>query len=216
MHTFTSSLSSGKMSMYHFVRGPRLFIQAAREQTDPDAVNQNPNQDEMFEYGRNYNGADGGDIQRVQTQRVLNTESHGTATSTNRVARKGGLKSITRKIIRKTTTLTRGEQRTVTESVVTQTGKDGKEINTPQRFVSETVVRTPWGTTDEDELDEVMAPHHSSNGGARVRSRSSSNVKKDSYTSMTQVGGSSNGHHHHHHHRWHSTGPDGRSRKVYY
>lgn len=192
--------------MYHFVRGPRLFIQAAREEADPDAVNQNPNQDEMFEYGRNYNGAAGGDIHRVQTQRVLNTESHGTATSTNRVARKGGLKSITRKIIRKTTTLTRGEQRTVTESTVTQMGKDGKEITTPQRFVSETVVRTPWGTTDEDELDDVP---HSSNG-TKVRSRSAS-AKRDSYTTMTQPG-SSNGHHHHHH-GW--TSHDGRARKVF-
>lgn len=192
-----------KMSMYHFVRGPRLFIQAAREETDPDAVNQNPNQDEMFEYGRSGDG----EIHRIQTQRVLNTESHGTAQATNRVARKGGLKSITRKIIRKTTTLTRGEQRTVTESMVTQTGKDGKEMTTPQRFVSETVVRTPWGTTDEDELDEVP---HSSRNGSRMRSRSSS-TKRDSYTTMTQMG---NNGHHHHHHGW-TSAHDLRSKKVY-
>lgn len=179
--------------MYHFVRGPRLFIQAAREEADPDAVNQNPHQEDVYEYGHA-----GGDIHCVQTQRVLNTESHGTAQASSRVARKSGLKSITRKIIRKTTTLTRGEQRTVTESLVTQTGKDGKEITTPQRFVSETVVRTPWGTTDEDELDDAVMS--SRNGQKRSRSSSSAS-KRDSFTQVHNNGNSSNGHHHHHHHR---------------
>lgn len=131
------------MSIYHFVRGPRLFIQAAREDADPDAVNQNPD-DEMLEYGE------------VQTQRIFNTESHSSAAATNRVARKGGLKSVTRKIIRKTTTLTRGEQRTVTESLV-MTGKDGKEVSTPQRYVSEKVVKTPW----TDDMEDGAGAHSS-------------------------------------------------------
>jgi len=158
------------MSIYHFVRGPRLFIQAAREDGDPDAVNQNPD-DELLEYGRDI-GGEASDLQRVHTQRVFNTESHSSAASTNRTARKGGLKSVTRKIIRKTTTLTRGEQRTVTESLVSQTGKDGKEVSVPKRFVTETVVRTPWGTTDDD-MDEGSSgggAHSSgSNGGGGTR-----------------------------------------------
>jgi hypothetical protein len=174
------------MSIYHFVRGPRLFIQAAREDGDPDAVNQNP-EDEMLEYGRDV-GADASssDIQRVHTQRLFNTESHSSAASQNRVARKGGLKSVTRKIIRKTTTLTRGEQRTVTESLVSQTGKDGKEVTVPKRFVTETVVRTPWGTTDDDEMDEG-----SSGGGAHSSGGSNGGVPRPNRNRP---------HHHHHHH----------------
>jgi hypothetical protein len=162
------------MSIYQFVRGPRLFIQAAREGTDPDAVNQNPD-DEMLEYGRDF-GGEGSDLQRVQTQRIFNTEAHSSASATNRVARKSGLKSVTRKIIRKTTTLTRGEQRTITESLVTLTGKDGKQVTTPQRYVSEKVVRTPW--TDEDDMEDGgSGGAHSSGSSGKARVRSTTDNK---------------------------------------
>ena len=178
------------MSMYQFVRGPRLFIQAAREQTDPDNVNQEPD-DEMLEYGRDIRGGD--NLHRVHTQRLTNTESHGTASSSNRVARKSGFKSITRKIIRKTTTLTRGEQRSVTERMVTQTGKDGQEtVASPQRYVTERVVRTPWGTTDEDELDEGAVGYSAGPGPSGTGAEGSGKRKHTTRASLNLVQSSSN------------------------
>ena len=176
------------MSIYQFVRGPRLFIQAAREQSDPDNVNQTGGDDEMFEYGRdrNHTGLTETDLHRVHTQRVFNTESHGSASSTNRTARKSGLKSITRKIIRKTTTLTRGEQSISSEDMVTQTStghepsrsrSSRSHSDSPQRYVSDQSFPIPWGV-GEDELQTNGGRQNSSS----YRHHSST---KEMYTSKS-------------------------------
>jgi len=120
----------------------------------------------MLEYGRDIGGSSAGgsrrdrDVHRVQTERFFNTESHGTALSTNKISRKGGVKSITRKIIRKTTTLTRGEERLSSEDLLTQSTcttstSSGGARDSPQgqRYSSQTLnpMNPPWGL-GEDEL----------------------------------------------------------------
>lgn len=141
------------MSIYQFVRGPRLFIQATREETDPDNVNQVDGEEEIFEYGRDIGGSSR-EIHRIHTQRQFNTETHGSATSTSKTSRKGGVKSITRRIIRKTTTLTRGEERLTCDELETHqstsTSTSSSHRDSPQRYSSQTL-QPPWGL-GEDEL----------------------------------------------------------------
>lgn len=177
------------MSIYQFVRGPRLFIQAAREQTDPDNVNGGGGggEEEVFEYGRDLGSANSEALHRVHTQRVFNTESHGSASASNRIARKSGVKSITRKIIRKTTTLTRGEQSISSDDLVTETHHSSKHhpsrsrstSDSPQRYVTEKSFTTlPWGV-GEDELQTNGGRHASSS----YRHRSSA---KESFSNSTK------------------------------
>jgi len=91
----------------------------------------------------------------VSTQRQFNTHSHGSAVSTNKTSRKGGVKSITRRVIRKTTTLTRGEERLTSDEMRTHesTSSGQQSSESPQRYSSESVdpMNPPWGL-GEDEL----------------------------------------------------------------
>jgi len=176
------------MSMYQFVRGPRLFIQAARENADPDAVNQNVD-DEIFEYGRNFGGAADPEIQRVHTQRMFKTESHGSASSSSRVSRKGGLKSITRRIIRKTTTLTRGEQRVVSETSTQTAGKGAHSSRT-------VLVQGPWGAepngvSNGRKTEQNGGASHSKGTQMTQGSQSYSNIETQTTTSHLAQNGSS-------------------------
>lgn len=95
--------------MYNFVRGSRLFMKGAREGNDNDAA------------------VDPGD--QVATADGLGVLSHETRMSSSaterqeskRMVTKGGQKMVqsSRRVIRKTTTMTRGNHKTVTESVTT-------------------------------------------------------------------------------------------------
>ncbi|XP_054274796.1 dystonin isoform X14 [Macrosteles quadrilineatus] len=58
-------------------------------------------------------------MEAVYTRRHLSTDYHGSAEESRHSARRpGGVRSVTTRVVRKTTTLTRGEERSVTESLV--------------------------------------------------------------------------------------------------
>lgn len=71
-----------------------------------------------------------GSLEAVYTRRHLSTELLGTTEEMKKTSRRpGGLKTVTTRIVRKTTTLTRGEEKSVTESLV----KEGRQalLNVP-------------------------------------------------------------------------------------
>lgn len=78
----------------------RLFVQGTREGDDKDAI--------------------GDDLQAVYTSRHLSSEVHGSSHESNKVSRKptAGMKCVTTRIVRKTTTLTRGEEKSVSEQLL--------------------------------------------------------------------------------------------------
>jgi hypothetical protein len=58
-------------------------------------------------------------MEAVYTRRHLTTDYQGSAEESRHSARRpGGVRSVTTRVVRKTTTLTRGEERSVTESLV--------------------------------------------------------------------------------------------------
>lgn len=119
--------------MYRFVKGSggssRLFVQGTREGGDRDDINGGvvPHDDEI------------NDLQAVYTRRRLNTEVLGSTLETTKTSRRpsSGTRSVTTRIVRKTTTLTRGEERTVMESLMRRAG-DQALVQ-----VAERVVRQP-------------------------------------------------------------------------
>jgi hypothetical protein len=88
-------------------------VQGTREGGDRDDVNGGvmPHQDIN-------------DLQAVYTRRQLNTEVLGSTVQTTRTSRRQslGTRSVTTRIVRKTTTLTRGEEHSVAESLVRRAG----------------------------------------------------------------------------------------------
>jgi hypothetical protein len=105
------------MSLYRFTKGAggttRLFVQGTREGGDRDDIN-----------GGVMPHDDISDLQAVYTRRQLNTEVLGSTVETTRTSRKqsSGTRSVTTRIVRKTTTLTRGEEHSVAESLVRRAG----------------------------------------------------------------------------------------------
>jgi hypothetical protein len=106
------------MSMYRFMKGTggatRLFVQGTREGGDRDDINGAvmPHQDNI------------NDLQAVYTRRQLSTEVLGSTVETTKTSRRpsSGRRSVTTRIVRKTTTLTRGEEHSVAESLVRRAG----------------------------------------------------------------------------------------------
>ncbi|CAH0385017.1 unnamed protein product [Bemisia tabaci] len=108
------------MSMYRFVKssrhesssnGPatgsrRLFVQGTREGDDRDQLAVSvPERD---------------DLQAVYTSRHLSSEVQGSSHEAHKVSRRpsAGMKCVTTRIVRKTTTLTRGQEKSVSESLL--------------------------------------------------------------------------------------------------
>ena len=120
------------MSLYRFVKGgggtSRLFVQGTREGGDKDDVN-----------GGVVPREDIGELQALYTRRHLNTEVFGSTVESTKTSRRpsSGTRSVTTRIVKKTTTLTRGEERTVTESLLRRAGEQ------PVVQVEERVVRQP-------------------------------------------------------------------------
>lgn len=92
--------------MYRFTKGGgplgRLFMSGNRHDTDP---------------GRNSEGEDS-DLRQVLTHRRLTTETNASGEDSSRVERRGKVKSVTTRVVKKTTTVTRGEQRMVAEGLL--------------------------------------------------------------------------------------------------
>lgn len=111
--------------MYRFVKdtnSSRLFVQGTREGTDKDNIFENgiiseqPRQHDSMDSNR--------DFEALHTRRRLTTEVEGSSQETSRIQKNKheGRKLITTRIIRKTTTLTRGEEQTVSESLLRSAG----------------------------------------------------------------------------------------------
>lgn len=117
------------MSMYRFTKGAggsnRLFVQGTREGGDRDDVN-----------GGVVPHNDVNNLQAVYTRRQLNTEVLGSTVETTKTSRRpsSGMRSMTTRIVRKTTTLTRGEEHSVTETLVRRAGERAL-VQVPERVV---------------------------------------------------------------------------------
>lgn len=117
------------MSMYRFTKGAgganRLFVQGTREGGDRDDVN-----------GGVVPHNDVNNLQAVYTRRQLNTEVLGSTVETTKTSRRpsSGMRSVTTRIVRKTTTLTRGEEHSVTETLVRRADERAL-VQVPERVV---------------------------------------------------------------------------------
>ncbi|XP_049835343.1 uncharacterized protein LOC126279007 [Schistocerca gregaria] len=89
------------MSLYRFVRGGRLFVEATREGGDRDDVAAGGGA-----------GADGRceELSAVETRRRLRSEVTGRTESVEREARRHGVRRVTTRVLRRTTTLSRAEE----------------------------------------------------------------------------------------------------------
>jgi hypothetical protein len=124
------------MSMYRFVKGAggssRLFVQGTREGGDRDDINGGvvPHHDDIS------------DLHAVYTRRQLNTEVLGSTVETTKSSRRpgSGTRSVTTRIVRKTTTLTRGEEHSVTESLVRRAG-DQALVQGAERVVQQPAIQ---------------------------------------------------------------------------
>ena len=114
--------------MYRFVKdsgSSRLFVQGTREGSDRENVydNVDPTSDRRRRSNNSNNNVND-DLEALHTRRRFTTEMEGSNEESSRVLRNKseGRKLITTRIIRKTTTLTRGEEQTVSESLLHSAG----------------------------------------------------------------------------------------------
>ena len=102
------------MSVYKFERGPRLFMRGGIAGTGEPPPGVLVTEDESKE------------VAAVYTHRQLSTELHGSTMESIRTGRKGPLKSVTTRLVKRTTTLTRGIQKTSSEPLAES--KPKKEV----------------------------------------------------------------------------------------
>ena len=69
------------------------------------------------------------DMRQVMTHRRLTNESTSNAEDSSRIERRGKVKSVTTRVVKKTTTVTRGDQRMVAEGVMKTSESHEDEIN---------------------------------------------------------------------------------------
>ncbi|KAJ1519277.1 hypothetical protein ONE63_004576 [Megalurothrips usitatus] len=126
--------------MYRFVKSSaqssgssssRLFVQGTREGGDRDdvvatggpggTVVAHRDHHQLMEVGHANGGPPGAptDLHAVHTQRRLSTETHGTVTEESCVRRKpSGTRQVITRMVRKTTTLHRGEEKSVANALL--------------------------------------------------------------------------------------------------
>lgn len=105
------------MSLYRFMKtssnhtsssagapGGRLFVQGTREDNDRDHLGDHKN--------------DVKDLQALYTRRHLSSDVAGSSHESNKSRKVGSMKCVTTRIVRKTTTMTRGEEKSVSESMM--------------------------------------------------------------------------------------------------
>lgn len=129
--------------MYNFVRGSRLFMKGSREGGDGDAA-VDPGDQLVTTTGGYHDG--GG---------VLSNEARMSSSATERqesrrMVTKGGQRMVqsSRHVVHKTTTMTRGNHKTVTESISTST--DGYAAPAAQESSVETKMITRHRHADRD------------------------------------------------------------------
>ncbi|XP_018398747.1 PREDICTED: plectin-like [Cyphomyrmex costatus] len=96
------------MSLYRFSKGGRLFVQGTSEDDGRDGVSPSPTGSRSAD-----------DLRAIYTKRRLSTEVLGSSIESTKTSRRGenGTKRIVTRIVRKTTTLTRGEERSASEDL---------------------------------------------------------------------------------------------------
>ena len=113
--------------MYRFLKsggpGGRLFLSGSRQNDDNDKMSV-----QSGSFGNNKE-PDDADLHQVLTHRRLTTETAASGQDSTRVERKGKIKSVTTRIVKKTTTVTRGEQKMVAEAVLKTSETHNENIN---------------------------------------------------------------------------------------
>lgn len=118
-------------AMYRFQRsggpGGRLFLSGTRQGDDADRIS--------VRSGSLAGQDDDADLHQVLTHRRLTTETQASGQDSTRVERRGKIKSTTTRIVKKTTTVTRGDQRMVAEAILRTSDSHHENINsvTPQQ-----------------------------------------------------------------------------------
>ena len=113
MRTFSHHQHIANMSMYKFhTGGDRLFMSAGR-------------QTESYEASRSSRDAVP-ELAQVVTSRRMASDVHQSTSEMQRSEGQGGMKSVSMRVIKKTTTLSRGQQKSRMESMVEQ--HDGRMI----------------------------------------------------------------------------------------
>lgn len=141
------------MSMYRFMKGAggsnRLFVQGTREGGDRDDVN-----------GGVVPHNDVNHLQAVHTRRQLNTEVLGSTVETTKTSRRpsSGMRSVTTRIVRKTTTLTRGEEHSATETLVRRAGERAL-VQVPERVVLQPDIHPKRAKVEERFASFIMVTY---------------------------------------------------------
>lgn len=113
--------------MYRFQRsggpGGRLFLSGTRQGEDNDRIS--------VRSGSLGAAADQDDVDlhQVLTHRRLTTETQASGQDSTRVERRGKIKSTTTRVVKKTTTVTRGDQRMVAEAILRTSDTHQEDIN---------------------------------------------------------------------------------------
>lgn len=105
LYRFVKS-SSSSMSDSRHTDAPnrRLFVQGTREGDDKDNIKDI--------------STDVQDLQALHTRRHLSTDVHNSSEESSKKFKNAGTKYVTTRLVRKTTTLTRGEEKSVSESLI--------------------------------------------------------------------------------------------------
>ncbi|KAK7075680.1 hypothetical protein SK128_013586 [Halocaridina rubra] len=120
--------------MYRFQRsggpGGRLFLSGSRQAEDNDRIS-------VHSGSLAANDQDDADLHQVLTHRRLTTETQASGQDSTRVERRGKIKSVTTRVVKKTTTVTRGDQRMVAEAIL-------KTSDSHQEDINNTVPQSGW------------------------------------------------------------------------
>lgn len=112
--------------MYRFQRsggpGGRLFLSGTRQGEDNDRMS-------VRSGSLAANDHDDIDLHQVLTHRRLTTETQASGQDSTRVERRGKIKSTTTRVVKKTTTVTRGDQRMVAEAILRTSDTHQEDIN---------------------------------------------------------------------------------------
>ena len=99
----------------------RLFMSGSRQNSDNDKIS--------VHSGSLSKEPDDADLHQVLTHRKLTTETAASGQDSTRVERRGKIKSVTTRIVKKTTTVTRGEQKMVAEAILKSSETQDEDIN---------------------------------------------------------------------------------------
>jgi hypothetical protein len=139
-----SSASSTADHHHHYSShggGPvskRLFLQGVRDENDADhlpSYAENHHQQRHQEVQQHM--YDGHNVTAVYTHRNLSTELHSSTVESNSRERRGPMKSVTTRTVKKTTTLTRGQQLTQADELYRQQQqREAAQLQRPLRAIA--------------------------------------------------------------------------------